>query len=129
MKSVLGIHLDAAGIGAVILLVANLAQGAFELVLEEVAHGDDLDVLRAAHHIDDGLRSAPSAAHQTGLEQFLAGAANQFGFNDGECGNGWKEGAAGYSIHLADSILYANDGGIDNPAQATSLHHMAASAR
>ena len=75
-----------AGVAAEELGVAQALEASFELVLEDVGHGDEFDVFVAGEHVDDGLRAAPAAADQAGLEPFLAGAAHQIRADEGEGG-------------------------------------------
>jgi len=63
-----------AGVALDELGILQLPQGAFEVVLEGVRHGDQLDVGIGGHEVDGGLRAAPAAADQAELQFLQAGA-------------------------------------------------------
>ncbi len=59
---------DDAGVARNILrIVAQPLERAFQVVFENVRHGDQVDVFIAGEQVHDSLRAAPSAAHQAGL--------------------------------------------------------------
>jgi hypothetical protein len=88
--------------------VAEVLERAFEVVFEDVGHGDELDVLGAGEHVDDGLGAAASASDETGFEFLFACAADQVRLDESECGGGAEDSAAGEGRH---------DGGMISPGE------------
>ena len=48
-------------------VIAQAVERAFQMVFENVGHGDEVDVFIAGEQVHDGLRAAAPATHQAGL--------------------------------------------------------------
>jgi hypothetical protein len=83
-EAMLGVDIHAGGDGRVRRIFLQVAQRAFEVILEDVAHGRELDVRVGGQRVDRGLRAAPAAADQPGLQLLRAGSADEFRLNERE---------------------------------------------
>ena len=69
-----GIDLDAAGDLGVI---AQPLQVGGDVILKDVANGDEIDVFRAGDHVDDSLATAAAEANEAGFQFRFARAAHE----------------------------------------------------
>src|SRR5207237_1784538 len=59
--------------------IAQPPQRAFQMILENVRHRDQIDIVHPGEEIDHGLRTASAAAHQPGLQRlFITGSPNEW---------------------------------------------------
>ena len=105
---------DDAGVARQVLRIAQVLERAFQVVFEDIGHGDEFDVLVAGEQVHGGLRAAAAAADQSGAQFLLPGAAHQVGLDDGESG-----GARGQHGAPGNRIRWIwHDAGIISPGGA-----------
>jgi hypothetical protein len=84
LRFAVALHGDA-GVARQVLRVAQVLDRPFQVVLEDIRHGDKFHVLVAGEQVHGGLRAAPAAADKSGAQFLLSGAAHQMGLDDSEC--------------------------------------------
>ena len=82
-EAMLGIHLNTAGD---LFVALQFGERRGEVVVKDIAHRDEVHVLGAGDHIDDGLGAAATAANDARFQFFLPRSANEFGTEQRKCG-------------------------------------------
>src|SRR5262249_10922344 len=74
--------------GVVTLVLGQALERTFELVFEQIGHGDQLKVRVGSQRVDDGLGAPTSATDEADFELFGCKATHQLRLDDGERGSG-----------------------------------------
>ena len=103
--------------------VAQAREGLFEVVLEDIRHAGELDVLVAGEQVHHGLRAASATTHQAGLQPVVAwGGARHARLEDGEGGHAGAEKARfGEQAPAGNTIRILHDSTVSQRGRAEAI--------
>ena len=90
--------------------IAQLCERLFQMVFEDVRHGDQLDVLVAGEQVHHGLRAASATANQSGLQPVARSGPRSARLKEREGGGPGEQAPAGDTVQILHHSTVSHSG-------------------